>query len=280
MRIIVYSVCLGIALLVVWQTGRIRAQELAQGTTPSSAAKTPATEPGSDQEAPPEPKSLWSIIFSSGPVGFLIYMLLLALSITAAALVVEHIMTIREVVLLPPELGEHVRKLLMAGNPSHAEALCRQQPSLLSFVLEAGISEIEGGPAAIEKAMEDALAEQSSRLFRKIEYLSVLGNIAPMVGLLGTVTGMILAFQEVATTQGAAQAAQLAEGIYQALVTTVGGLIVAIPSLAAFAVFRNRVDQFVAEASYTAQHVFAPLKRNRASQRANVPTPPPVEGAS
>jgi biopolymer transport protein ExbB len=118
--------------------------------------------------------------------------------------------------------------------------------------------------------MEDATAEQSARLFRKIEYLSVIGNIAPMLGLLGTVIGMIVAFRQVAATQGAARAADLAEGIYLALVTTVEGLIVAIPALGAFAVFRNRVDQLVAEVAYVAQHVFAPLKRGRAA------APPPA----
>ena len=92
-------------------------------------------------------------------------------------------------------------------------------PCVLTFVISHGLGEMEGGWEAIEKAMEDAMAEQSARLFRKIEYLSVIGNIAPMVGLLGTVTGMIFAFQQVATTRGAAGAGDLAEGIYQALVT-------------------------------------------------------------
>ena len=133
-----------------------------------------------------------------------------------------------------------------------------------------GLAEIDGGWSAVEKALEDALAEQSARLFRKIEYLSVIGNIAPMIGLLGTVIGMIIAFQRVASTQGTAGAPELADGSYQALVTTVGGLIVAIPSLAAFAIMRNRVDQLVAEAAYMAQHVFTPLKRRR-----NQPVPPP-----
>jgi biopolymer transport protein ExbB len=82
-----------------------------------------------------------------------------------------------------------------------------------------------------------------------------------MIGLLGTVTGMVFAFQQVADTQGAARAGELAEGIYTALFTTVGGLLVAIPSLAAFAVFRNRVDQLVAEVAYAAHHAMAPLKR-------------------
>ena len=108
----------------------------------------------------------------------------------------------------------------------------------------------------------------------KIEYLSVIGNLAPMIGLLGTVTGMIIAFERVAGTQGAAGAAELAEGIYQALVTTVGGLIVAIPSLGAFAFFRNRVDQLVAEAAYLAHHTCKPLKRRLA--RGVAPTPPPA----
>ena len=162
---------------------------------------------------------------------------------------------------MPEGLGDRVRQSLMTGDLKGAKEACGAQPSLLSFVLLHGISEMEFGWNAVEKSLEDALAEQSARLFRKIEYLSVIGNIAPMVGLLGTVIGMIFAFQQVAVTQGLASAPQLAQGIYQALVTTVGGLIVAIPSIGAFAIFRNRVDQLVAEAAYMAQHVFAPLRR-------------------
>ena len=225
----------------------------------------------------PKPQSFLSIVFSGGIVGSLIILLLLALSLTAAALVVEHVMSIRQSALMPEGLGDSVRQMLLAGQVREADTLCSSHPSFLAFVLQAGISELEGGWSAVEKALEDAVAEHSARLFRKIEYLSVIGNIAPMVGLLGTVTGMIIAFQQVAVSQGASQAGQLAEGIYQALVTTVGGLIVAIPSLAAFAIFRNRVDQFVAEAAYTAQHVFSPLKRRRAARKATTATPPPAE---
>jgi biopolymer transport protein ExbB len=167
-----------------------------------------------------------------------------------------------------------VRESLLASRLEEADQACRKQPSFLSFVLLNGLAEVEGGWSAVEKAVEDATAEQAARLFRKIEYLSVIGNIAPMVGLLGTVTGMIFAFQRVANTQGSAGAAELAEGIYQALVTTVGGLIVAIPSLGAFAIFRNRVDQLVAEAAYVAQHVFTPLKRRRRSVKSSSAAPP------
>ena len=207
------------------------------------------------------PSGFFQIIFSGGPVGLIMIMILLALSIFSAYLIFDHLMTIRRGDLMPDGLSDQVRQCLLTGDVEAARQACQARPSFLSFVLMHGISELEFGWGAVEKSLEDALAEQSARLFRKIEYLSVIGNIAPMVGLLGTVIGMILAFQNVAATQGTASAPQLAEGIYQALVTTVGGLIVAIPSIGAFAIFRNRIDQFVAEAAYMAQHVFSPLRR-------------------
>ena len=238
----------------------------------SSGASPAENNPGQD--------GFFEIVFSGGVTGFLIVMLLLALSLTLVALIVEHLFSIRQNILLPPGLAEEVQKRLLAGDATGADAACRAQPSFLGFVLQAGIAETDGGWSAVEKAMEDAAAEQSARLFRKIDYLSVIANIAPMVGLLGTVFGMIFAFQEVASTEGSARAADLATGIYQALVTTVGGLLVAIPALAAFAIFRNRIDQLVGEGSYLAQQVFLPLKRRRnqrkqASGAATSPVPPP-----
>ncbi len=247
-------------LIAAGLCGTISAQPPDAGTS-----ETTADEPQSET-----PQGIWGILKAGGVVG----MVIMLLSVGAVALVVEHLMTIRQAVLIPPDLGEEVRTLLGEGKLAPAQQACRREPSFLAFVLDAGLGEIDGGWPAVEKALEDSLADRSARLFRKIEYLSVIGNIAPMLGLLGTVIGMIIAFREVATTQGAARAADLAQGIYLALVTTVEGLIVAIPALAAFAFFRNRVDQLVAEASYAAQHAFAPLKRARASR----PTPPPVGG--
>ncbi len=225
------------------------------------------------QLEPTEPDSAWRIILSGGITGIAILLLLVLVSVVALALVVEHLMTIRREALMPTGLAERVRKLLAKDQTSEAEKQCEQSPSALGVVLHAGLRETPGGWPAIEKGMEEALAEQSAKLLRKIDYLSVIGNIAPMIGLLGTVVGMIFAFQEVANTQGAARAAELASGIYQALVTTVGGLIVAIPSLAAFAVFRNRIDQLIAETGQQAQHAVAPLKR---AFQTGAPQPPPL----
>jgi len=221
-----------------------------------------------EQNAVAEPatsKGFLEIIFSGGLIGIAIIILLLALSVTAAYLIIDHLFSVKRKDVMPEGLGEQTRSLLAQGQVAEAREICTQNPSVLSFILLHGMSEMEYGWSAVEKALEDSLMEQSARLYRKIEYLSVIGNIAPMVGLLGTVIGMIMAFQQVAATQATAGAPQLAEGIYQALVTTVGGLIVAIPSIGAFAVFRNRIDQLIGETGYTAQHVFGPLRRKKKS---------------
>jgi biopolymer transport protein ExbB len=235
-------------------------------------AQTPAV-PGS--EPTEAPRGLLQIMFAGGWVGVSIMIVLLLLSVTALYLVIEHLLTIRREELMPEQLQNQLSELLMNGTVSAAEGACKAEPSLLSFVVLQGLAERDGGWSAVEKALEDALAEQAARLMRKIEYLSVIGNIAPMVGLLGTVTGMVMAFHEIATSQGAAGAADLAEGIYQALVTTVVGLLIAIPSLGIFAVLRNRVDQLVAEAAYMVQHLCRPLKRRLSAVQNPAPTPVP-----
>lgn len=223
--------------------------------------------------------TFWEIVFSGGPIGVSIMVVLILLSIAAVALAIEQWMTIRRDALIPPKLSDEVRSLLAAGQLASAQAKCREQESFLPFVLSRGLGEADGGWDAVEKAMEEAATEQSARLMRRVEYLSVIASIAPMLGLLGTVAGMIMAFKQVAETQGAARPAELAEGIYTALVTTVVGLLIAIPSLAAFAMLRNRVDELVAEAIYAAEHATLPLKRfvrqrGKLSQASQASQPP------
>ena len=219
-----------------------------------------------------------NIIFSGGWFGVMIMLAIIGLSMLSAYLIFDQTMVLRRKDVLPPNLADEVRQLLAQGRVAEADEACRRQPSPLAFVIVNGLAELDFGWQSMEKAMEDAVAEQSAKMYRKIEYLSVIGNLAPMCGLLGTVTGMILAFQQVAVSQGSAGAADLAEGIYSALATTVAGLIVAIPSLAAFAILRNRIDQLVAEIAFVAQHVFTPVRRKVAqigrATGAVPPTPP------
>jgi biopolymer transport protein ExbB len=223
------------------------------------------------------PETFFEIVFSGGPIGITIMVLIIICSVAALALAVEQLVTLRASNLMPAGLRERIQGQLAAGNLKGAFQACEAQPCFLSFVVRTSLAEAESGWTAVEKALEDATAEQTARLMRRVEYLAVIGNIAPMLGLLGTVVGLTFAFHEVASTQGVARAADLAGGIYHALVSTIGGLIVAIPAMAAYAAFRNRVDQFAAEAAYTALHVLAPVKRILVSARQQTsPTPPPA----
>lgn len=243
----------------------------AQPKSPPASASQPVAKKPADKE---DYSTFIGKLKAAGWVGHTI----IVLSVIAMGLAIDHMLTIRAKKLMPPGLADQVRQLIQAGNAKKAYELCQQHPSVLANVLSAGLSEADGGWPAVEKAMEDTVAEESARLYRRIEYLSVIGNVAPMLGLLGTVIGMIDAFEQVAETQGVARAADLAQGIYLALVTTVQGLVVAIPTLGAFAIFRNRVDQLIAEVAYQAQHTFSPLRRVRSQTRTAATAPPPVEG--
>lgn len=265
---LVATVCWAVASIATGQ------EPPAQDGPPAATAQS--TAPSGSTSAESQGWTTWQIINAGGIVGLFIILL----SIAAVALVIEHSLMLRASVLMPPGLADEVRGLVAGGRTAQAAELCQARPSFLAGVLSDGLAEVEGGWPAVEKAIEDSLAQHTARLVRKVEYLSVIANVAPMLGLLGTVMGMIVAFREVAETQGAARAADLAEGIYLALVTTVEGLVVAIPTLGALAVLRNRLDQLVAEAANMAEHAFLPLKRARPATAppARAPSPPPVGG--
>lgn len=200
--------------------------------------------------------SLSELFEAGGTIGYIIT----GLSFLMVSLIVEHLISLRQNALIPPGLADSIHHHLTLRHFEEARQQCQFHPSFLAYVLAAGLRETDLGYQSVEKALEDAAVEQSARLYRKIEYLSVIGTIAPMLGLLGTVWGMILAFMEF-EQKANPQVSELAPGIYKALVTTLQGLCVAIPALAAFAHFRNRIDQLVADGSLTAEAVFADYKR-------------------
>lgn len=215
-----------------------------------------AADPAPAVPAGPKMMSLGELFDAGGTIGYIIT----GLSFLMVALIVEHLISLRHNALIPPGLADSIHHHLALRHFEEARQQCQFHPSFLAYVLAAGLRETDLGYNAVEKALEDAAVEQSARLYRKIEYLSVIGTIAPMLGLLGTVWGMILAFMEF-EQKANPQVSELAPGIYKALVTTLQGLCVAIPALAAFAHFRNRIDQLVADGSLTAEAVFADYKR-------------------
>ncbi|HEY0980617.1 MotA/TolQ/ExbB proton channel family protein [Schlesneria sp.] len=222
-----------------------------------------AEEPTAAVARPPVPTiDVRQMFADGGAIGYII----VALSLAMLALIFEHLLTIRRRTLMPEGLSEDIQKLIAQGQIKVAEERSVASHSFLGYLLAAGLREIELGYSAVEKAMEDAAAQQAARLMRKIEYLSMISTVAPMLGLMGTVWGMILAFMEF-ERKANPQVSELAPGIYKALVTTLFGLIVAIPAIAAFGFFRNRIDELVAQTALTAEQVFADFKRSSARRR-------------
>jgi biopolymer transport protein ExbB len=189
-----------------------------------------------------------------------------ALSVGMAALVFEYLISLRRGATIPRRLAERLQELITQKQFKQAADECRDNGSLLALVIGAGLGEVDAGYSAVEKAMEDACAQHAGRLYRKIDYLSVIGTLSPMLGLLGTVWGMMLAFSEFASKANVA-VTELAPGISTALVTTLLGLAVAIPAYAAYAYFRNRVDEAVANCSQVADHIFFEYRRDQAARR-------------
>ncbi len=250
------------------------------GPTPAAGGPADPSESRSASVATVEEKqgaaflSVQQMLDAGGAIGYII----LVFSVIMVALVIDYIINIRRSTLMPPGLAEEIHRCLAEKKYEDGKQYCRKHPSFLSRVLYAGLDEAGLNYGVIEKAMEDASAEQSARLFRRVEYLSVISTLAPMLGLMGTVWGMILAFLEF-EQKANPQVSELAPGIYRALVTTLFGLGVAIPSMAAFAFFRNRIDELTAETSLLAEHVFTDYRRSQQSRRPQGSSRPGPSGA-
>jgi len=208
--------------------------------------------------------SLIDLIKFGGLVGYII----IFMSVVAVALVFEYALSIRSQRLAPAEELSELREAVATGHYDRIAANAgKDEASFVCKVVAGGVKERDRGYDAVVKAMEDTADEETGFLLRKIEHLNIIANIAPMLGLLGTVIGMVNSFNQISVAVGGVDPRRLAGGIFQALMTTVMGLIVAIPSLYAFGIFRNRVDAIVADASAKAADIVEPLKnhRNRAA---------------
>ena len=196
------------------------------------------------------------IFEAGGTIGYIIVLL----SILMFVLILQNLLVLRKSKLVPEPLKIDTAELVSGGQFAKAQERLLSEPSLLTELVVKGLAEVDLSYQDIEKAMEEAAAEQSARLIRRLEYLNLIGTIAPMLGLLGTVWGMILTFEQFSANSNP-QIADLAPGISAALVTTLFGLIVAIPALSAYALFRNQVDALMAESAAAAEFIFSSFRR-------------------
>lgn len=206
-------------------------------------------------EQPTSPGSFQTFFIDGGP---LVWILLL-LSLFTIKLIVQDFLTVRRSQLLPPVTIERVQDLLTGTEHRPALELLMTDESLIGRTLYAGLTEAAHGSAAVRMAITESLEQNTANLLRKIEWLNLIGNVAPMIGLFGTVWGMIDAFNGIVQAGGQPQPADLAGGISVALVTTWWGLIVAIPALAAFGFLRNRIDSLTAEVALTSEKLLADI---------------------
>lgn len=189
-------------------------------------------------------ESLFSLIIKGGwvmiPIGLC--------SIVAVAISVERGISLRPQNVIPPDFLGGLIEAFGRTNENIEAGIkyCEQRPCPVSNIFKAGINRMRTGVAAMEKAIEDAGSREVHKLKRSLRPLSVVATIAPLLGLLGTVYGMISAFGA-ASKQGVGKGDALAVGIYEALVTTAAGLTLAIPVLIVYQVFCSRVDSLVDE---------------------------------
>lgn len=167
--------------------------------------------------------------------------LLLLASLFAVTIIIKAVMEVSARNIAPPESEGAIRRTLQDRNVAGLEALLQRDTSFYGHVLRAAHA-CPGDRTAVRNAAELAASEQCSRWFRKIEPLNVIGNIGPLLGLAGTVYGMVMAFSALQSTAGNATPADLSGGIAKALFHTLLGLMVALPALLVFGLYRSKID--------------------------------------
>lgn len=178
--------------------------------------------------------------------------LILLGSLASVALIVRSVILIRPSVVLPEESVAAVKKLIAERRWAELQRYVGEDDSFLGRVLHESLPKLRANPLGIREATESAADAETMRRFREVELLGVIGNLGPLLGLVGTVWGMIIAFTAIGETGGQAAAAQLSEGIAKALFHTFLGLTLAIPSLLAFGIFRERLDRLCAQGAMVA----------------------------
>ncbi len=184
-----------------------------------------------------------SVILKSGPLGIILWLALFGAAGAAVYFAVDCAITVRAKRIMPQALIDSVTEAMAEGDVLKALQKCEQEPGPLANILSAGFSHVEEGYDVIQESISTAADLETEQIMQKLTWMSVVGNLAPMLGLLGTVQGMIAAFATLA--EGAPDVGVLAMNISQALFTTAGGLTIAVPCVAVYYTFRNSASKII-----------------------------------
>ena len=191
---------------------------------------------------------------------------LLLLSMLSIGLIVHLALVNRRPSVLPDALVLKIQALIKKKKFQLAIDAAAKDESYLGKILVAAFKEAKFGFPAMMRALEQTADELATKRLRRIELLNVLGQVSPMIGLFGTVYGMILAFGAIVAAGGSADPVALAGGIGTALTTTFWGLVVAIPALSGYAIIRNKIDELTVEATIQAEELLNSFRPRRPSQ--------------
>ncbi len=212
--------------------------------SPAAAQTEEAAKTGDAKEtAASEQSFLMWMIQASGIFGFV----LLLLSFIMVALIMMNVLQVRRDNLLPPAFIEGFEERLAQKDYQGAYESAKADDSFVARVLAAGLSKLNRGYDEAIEGMQEVGEDENMALEHRLSYLALIGTVAPMLGLMGTVYGMIASFRVIANSPVAPKPKELADGISTALFTTIEGLAVAIPAMVFYSLLRNRVARFVLE---------------------------------
>ena len=204
------------------------------------------------QETKEKGVSIFELIFQGGLAGTIIIAILLVLLFVALFIYFERLFSIKAAYTNDDGFIENIRSSVSKGKINEAKSICRQENTPISRLTEKGISRIGSPLEDINKAIENAGKLEVYKLEKNVSILATIAGAAPMIGFLGTVIGMILAFHDLSTSGGTADMGSLAKGIYTAMTTTVAGLIVGIVAYMGYNHLVVKTDKVVHQMENTA----------------------------
>ena len=194
--------------------------------------------------APKAPDSIIHVILNGGPLIIMIWCAILGTSITMVTFVIQNIITLRKEKMAPKALVDSLHNEIAAGNYQAAWETCNANSNYLANVLKGALERVGRGKEAVSDAIAEYSLREATTLRTRNSYLSVIGVISPMIGLLGTVIGMMKAFA-VLGASGIGDPRGLATSIGEVLMATASGLFIAIPAFISYYIFRNRTQQVI-----------------------------------
>ena len=205
-----------------------------------------------------EPKSALGWLIEALGIYLIVFLLI---SVALVSLMIMNFLAVRRSVVCPPDLIDGFQAHLDEKQYQEAYELAKADESFLGNVLSAGLSKVSTSYKHSVAAMQDVGAEENMKLDHRASYLALIGTLAPMIGLLGTVDGMIRSFYYIATAGTAPDTNKLAEGISTALLTTLVGLMIAIPAIAGYNIVKNMIQKLVLDVGITSDNLMGRFEK-------------------